>query len=201
MLEVCISLRRGDYGEGKIAEGEKDIKKAGDIIVAKKSPAPWGKEERRLFLITFLEDDILEAEIAKDKVRSYPYAVYVTPKALPPIESANKDLIINKAKTRDDLLPEPSMTPVMVNRSKYRVKVGQSIAGVKQDNMFSESHGLESTITTDDPSTPTTKTGLRQYCETCRKVKATDKVCPVCKNPMAEFLVLSDLYFDDSPRT
>lgn len=92
MLEICVSLRR-TQGNGAIGGGEKTEKLKGDIICAKVSPAVWGKEEKKLFLITLLDDSTLQAKVeAGDTVISYPYAVY-----------------------------DESDPPEMINRSKYRV--------------------------------------------------------------------------------
>jgi len=77
MLEILVSLRRSKDVDRKISGLEKPNKKAGDIIVAKKSPAPWGTEEKRLFLITLLKDDVLEASMGDLAV--HPYAVYGEP--------------------------------------------------------------------------------------------------------------------------
>ena len=168
MLEVCIDLRRGDAGEGAVAGSDNVVMKAGDIIVAKKSPAVWGTDERLLFLIAFLEDDALEATIPDGEIQSYPYRVL----------SGNR----------------------VLNQSKHRVKVGQSIEGIVQDTMFAESPGLDPTDDTSEPSSPTTKTGVRQYCLHCRACALAADVCPDCGEPMVEFLELSDLHFDDSAR-
>jgi len=96
MLEILVSLRR-EGGEGEISLGETSFKKCGDILVAKKRPAVWGNEEKRLFLITYLIDNDLESQISE--VKSYPYAIY---------EERDVD---GKTLT------------VMTNRSKYRVDV------------------------------------------------------------------------------
>jgi len=74
MLEALVSLRRTS-GTGEIGGAERGLKKAGDIIVVKVSPAVWGSEERKHFLIVKLKDDALEAEIAKnDGVIIHPYS-------------------------------------------------------------------------------------------------------------------------------
>ena len=65
MMEILVDLCR-DQGKGEVGSGEKSTKKVGDIICAKKSPAVWGNEEKRLFLITYLED--LETENKKDNL-------------------------------------------------------------------------------------------------------------------------------------
>jgi hypothetical protein len=61
MLEALISLRR-THGTGKVGGAEKADKKTGDIICVKKSPAKWGKAERKNMLVTYLNDPVLEAE-------------------------------------------------------------------------------------------------------------------------------------------
>lgn len=198
MLEIGVSLRRGSFGEGTISDGDSDIKKAGDIVVAKRFGAAWGKEERRLFLIALLEDDDFEDQIEADDVLAYPYSVMVMPKSLPKLEPIN-NLVTRASKPKEDL-PEPPQSPKMVNRSKYRVKVGQTIGTEAQPNMFEGSPGIDPTDITSEPCSPTTKIGTRQFCKVCNAVHASAEVCPVCGHPMVEFLELSDLYFDDSPR-
>ena len=74
MLEAIISLRR-DNKTDKIGGKETAIKEVGDIIAVKKSPAIWGSEEKKKFLIVFLKDDALEASMKRDR-RIYPYAVF-----------------------------------------------------------------------------------------------------------------------------
>ena len=73
MMEILVDLCR-DQGKGEVGSGEKSTKKVGDIICAKKSPAVWGNEEKRLFLITYLED--LETENKINEVLIYPFAIY-----------------------------------------------------------------------------------------------------------------------------
>ena len=75
MLELLISLRR-TQGEGQIGGAEKDDKKVGDVIVAKKSPATWGEMERQYFLIAYLDWDELEAEMDETSVQVHPFARY-----------------------------------------------------------------------------------------------------------------------------
>jgi hypothetical protein len=79
MLEIAVDLRFGK-NETTIGAAEKPTfgKMVGDILVAKISPAKWGTEERRLFLITYLDDPALEAQLvaAESIVISYPYATY-----------------------------------------------------------------------------------------------------------------------------
>lgn len=75
MLEALISLRR-TRGEGEIGGAEKALKKTGDIIVVKKSPAVWGSDEKKFFLIVKIKDDELETKIT-DGVMIHPYAEYV----------------------------------------------------------------------------------------------------------------------------
>jgi len=69
MLEILVSCRH---------RGETEQKKAGDILVAKIAPAQWGDEERRVHLITLLDDAELENAMRarNQKSRSLPYAVY-----------------------------------------------------------------------------------------------------------------------------
>ena len=77
MLEALVSLRRTG-GTGEIAGSEKTLKKAGDILVVKKSPALWGADEKRFFLIVKLKDDDLEATIKDERdVIVHPFAEYV----------------------------------------------------------------------------------------------------------------------------
>lgn len=77
MLEVLVSVREQN-------KEDKDgfvYKKPGDIIVAKISPAVWGNEEKKRFLITYLDDADLEASLREVQerlndptvVRVYPY--------------------------------------------------------------------------------------------------------------------------------
>jgi hypothetical protein len=65
MLEIGISLRR-NHNDGEIGGDQTDIKKVGDIIVAKKQPCAWGTQEKLLCLITYLKDDELEASMTGD---------------------------------------------------------------------------------------------------------------------------------------
>ena len=183
MLEICVSPRRGNQSEGNIAEGEKDSKKTGDIIVAKRFGSPWGNEERRLFLITLLEDDDLENKIPEGGIISYPYSCT---KYIESSSSSN---------------PENLSKLIITNRSKYRVKVGQVINDITQSNMFAGSPGIDPTNITSEPCSPTNKIGSRQFCKICNEIYDTAELCPICNKPMVEFLELSDLFFDDSDRT
>ncbi|MEK6832837.1 MAG: hypothetical protein AABY32_02225 [Nanoarchaeota archaeon] len=193
MLEVAISLRRDLEGEGEIGKLEKQEKKCGDILVAKIAPANWGEEEKRLFLITYLDDPELELKVKENGgLISYPYAVDGASLELP--GTINGDLL------KDDPKDEPS-THVMINRSKYRVKVGQEINKEKQPNMFISSNGLDCKNITEEISEPTTKLNNISYCPICNeKQESRDGFCPKCNNSSAQYLELSDLFFDDSAR-
>lgn len=93
MLEALVSLRR-TRGESTIAGAEHDLKKCGDIIVVKKSPAVWGTDEKKFFLIVYLEDAALEARVdAAGGLLVHPFAKF------------------------DD------KTKVMTSRSEYRVNI------------------------------------------------------------------------------
>ncbi len=72
MLEVLVSLRRDN---NSISGKDTALKKTGDILVVKKSPAVWGKKEMEDFLIIFLKDDDLENSM-ESNVKVNPYAVY-----------------------------------------------------------------------------------------------------------------------------
>ena len=77
MLEILVSVRK----ENKIDKDGFIYKKPGDIIVAKISPAVWSETEKKQFLITYLDDPIIEARLKcrqewkKDNtlVQVYPY--------------------------------------------------------------------------------------------------------------------------------
>ncbi len=74
MLEALIDLRRSGTTK-EINRSEKPSKKCGDIIVVKKSPAIWGKKEKEYFLIVYLQDDKLEANMGKN-LQVHPYSIY-----------------------------------------------------------------------------------------------------------------------------
>lgn len=90
MLEILVSLRRRNIDN---VIGGKDTfdKKCGDIICVKKQPCNWGTEEKRLFLITCLDDPTLEASLNKNEC-VFPYAVY-----------DSEDKLINRSKYRVDV--------------------------------------------------------------------------------------------------
>lgn len=163
MFEIAVSLRQGSQREGEIAGDERNGKMCGDILVAKPVGSSWGLEERRLFLITLLEDPEIQFRLIDDQVISYPYSTERC-------------------------------------RSKFRVKVGQKINGIKQPNMFEGSSGLNSREITRYLSEPTTKGSDTTYCTLCKEKHSGNDFCPKCDSLLVEFLELSDLYFDDSPR-
>jgi len=72
MLEICVSLRRTE-GVGQIGGSENDMKKVGDIICAKLSPAVWGSMERRYFLLTYLDDPETELFMMQRNLDVYPF--------------------------------------------------------------------------------------------------------------------------------
>jgi hypothetical protein len=73
MLEMAVSLQRsGDLGDIG-SKGETDLKKIGDVLVMKKSPAIWSEMERKFFLITVLNDPVLEMEMGSREVWSLPF--------------------------------------------------------------------------------------------------------------------------------
>ena len=108
MLEICVSLRRA-ASDGVIGGADHTPEKLpGDIVSAKVSPAVWGTQEKKTFLITKLDDSAVEALIT-DTVISYPYAVYLE-------EGEGED-----ART------------VMINRSKYRVDLDMFVGSPDLD--------------------------------------------------------------------
>jgi len=98
MLEALVSLRRTG-GIGAIAGSEKTLKKAGDILVIKKSPALWGADEKRFFLIVKLKDDDLEATMKDGDVVVHPFAEYVD------------GIIVNRCAKPVDLTAIPADSP------------------------------------------------------------------------------------------
>jgi hypothetical protein len=112
MLEICASLRRSQ-GVGAIAAADKIEKKVGDIIAVKTQPAVWGRDEKRFFLITLLDDPVLEAELTKSVV-SYPYCICTE---------------------EDDGNGMSKMK--MINRSKYKIDLDMFIGspGLDPSNM------------------------------------------------------------------
>ena len=72
MLEALVSLRRDN---NSISGKDTVLKKTGDILVIKKSPAVWGKKEKEDFLIIFLRDDDIESSM-ESNVKVNPYAIY-----------------------------------------------------------------------------------------------------------------------------
>ena len=77
-MEALVSLRRAKSAAKTIGTRDTDFKKAGDILVVKLSPAVWGEAEMTDFLIAFLEDADLEADMKarKQTQRVYPYATF-----------------------------------------------------------------------------------------------------------------------------
>lgn len=97
MLEALVSLRRDNES---ISGKDTALKKTGDILVAKKSPAVWGKKEMEDFLIIFLKDDDLENSMDSN-VKVNPYALY------------------EEVETPDGIVVD------MLTRSKYRVDISK----------------------------------------------------------------------------
>ena len=58
MLEILVRLQ-----DNPRVSSKNPPKREGDIIVAKLSPAIWGSEEKKHFLLTYLEDAELEARV------------------------------------------------------------------------------------------------------------------------------------------
>ena len=73
MLEALVSLRRSQ-GTGTIGGADTSLKKAGDVICIKKSPAVWGTIERQYMLITKFNSPSLEEELGDDEVMICPFA-------------------------------------------------------------------------------------------------------------------------------
>lgn len=108
MLEALISLRR-DSETLAIGAGETDMKWVGDVLAVKKSPAIWGNEEKRLFLITYLNDPELEAGV--DEVKAYPYAKTIQ---RADENGVLQDVVTNRSTYRVDLdmfLGSPGLDP------------------------------------------------------------------------------------------
>ena len=139
MLEALVALCRGP--DGTIGGMESWHNKIGDIICVKRSPTVWGLIEMQHFLIAYLDDPALEAQLGVNHFDSWslPYASY------------------------DSVLQEDSVAhQELINRSVYRVDI----------TMFSGSPGLD----------PNVASGV--------------------VSPNGKFaLVLSDLLFDDAPRS
>lgn len=115
MLEGFVSLRRAG-GEGAIAASEKTLKKAGDIIVVKKSPAVWGHDEMRFGLIVKIKDDELEARIT-DGVIVHPYAEYIDGVM---VNSSSKQVDITKIPTDSPGLdPTVEQGAIDIGEKKY----------------------------------------------------------------------------------
>ena len=117
MLEALISLRR-DPDTLEIGADEKAAKWVGDVLVVKVSPAIWGNEEKRLFLIALLDDSELEAGVVE--VKAYPYA---------------------KTVQRPD--ENGVLQDVVTNRSRYRVDLNMFVGspGLDQENITEEPCG------------------------------------------------------------
>ena len=108
MLEALISLRR-DPDTLEIGAGEKTAKWVGDVLAVKKSPAIWGNEEKRLFLIALLDDPELEAGI--DEMKAYPYAKTIQ---RADENGVLQDVVTNRSTYRVDLdffLGSPGLDP------------------------------------------------------------------------------------------
>ena len=76
MLEIAVRLNNSQV---KTINGN-SYKKRGDIIVAKIFPAVWGKDEKKYFLITYLNDPELESYLRqRQKAAGNPTIMAVLP--------------------------------------------------------------------------------------------------------------------------
>jgi hypothetical protein len=116
MLEIIVSLRR-TQGDGEIGGAENSVRKVGDILVAKKSPAVWGSDEKKFFLITYLKDDDLENSMPHDTL-SYPYVVKNEKKAI--INRSKYKVNLDMFEDSPGLDPEDTTSePVKPNGKDY----------------------------------------------------------------------------------
>ena len=85
MLEICVSCRH---------KGQTAARRRGDILAAKISPAWWGRLERRVHLITLLEDPDLEGRMRERGLLAcgLPYARWGTDPA-----SGRRQLLVRSA--------------------------------------------------------------------------------------------------------
>lgn len=72
MLEILVGLKTTYDRHGNVNN------RRGDVIVAKLSPAVWGSEEKRLFLITYLDDPELEQQIRDRQHKAWDFTIVQT---------------------------------------------------------------------------------------------------------------------------
>lgn len=79
----------------RVTAGKKDSPKAkGDIVCVKLSPAVWGTMERKQFIVTKLEDAILESKLLAMRAAGEPFPVI----SLPYAEFAGETLVQQSTK-------------------------------------------------------------------------------------------------------
>ena len=101
MLEALVNLaRRSGVG----AANSQPNLIYGEVIVVKKAPAVWGRDEKQFFMVTYIQDDDLEATLDSG-VLAYPYpgkVVDMTQFTVPTTAISNKP---QHPKGKDHLTP------------------------------------------------------------------------------------------------
>lgn len=96
-LEAAVSLR---------IQGEKALKKRGDVLVVKLAGSPWGREEKKRFLILQFDDSDLESRLMDMKSKGEPHPVLVHPyaayedQAVPPGHPEYKPPVMTSRSTK-----------------------------------------------------------------------------------------------------